>query len=191
MLRKAKMPVKQSSSAAAHKRTDLSDSGRKRQESAQPDNSGYDFGKIPLFPVQPKLEINIPGDKFEHEADQMAENVMQMPENNLIQRKCSKCEEEEKNKIQRKGETLDSSVTPSFQNHLNHSKTGGQPLPSDTNHFMSRAFGTDFSHVRVHDYETAHQMNQNIHLPLVRIYISTKVNIRRLQQMGKSYWRMN
>ena len=63
--------------------------------------------------IQPKLTINAPNDIYEQEADAMAEKVMRMPDpstnDNLffkpsvsaIQRKCTHCEEEEK-QIQRK-----------------------------------------------------------------------------------------
>lgn len=57
--------------------------------------------------VQPKLEVNQPGDKYEQEADAMAEKVMRMPANgNSIEpvtgligasvQRCSACEEDEK-----------------------------------------------------------------------------------------------
>ncbi|HLF64402.1 MAG TPA: DUF4157 domain-containing protein, partial [Saprospiraceae bacterium] len=57
---------------------------------------------------QPKLTINTPGDKYEQEADAVADQVMRMPQNSHqvdvispmhIQRKCKACEEEE---LQRK-----------------------------------------------------------------------------------------
>jgi outer membrane protein OmpA-like peptidoglycan-associated protein len=55
--------------------------------------------------IQAKLTVNQPGDRFEQEADRMAEQVMRMPESGSqevtqqppglrIQRLCSKCEEE-------------------------------------------------------------------------------------------------
>lgn len=127
----------------------------------------YDFGKIPVLSsrpavIQPKLKVNRPGDKYEQEANQMAEKVMRMPDNKYIQRKCAKCEEEEKNKIQMKGETSVPVISPAFQNQLNNSIKGGQPLPPVTNQFMSKAFGADFSHVRIHDNENAYQLNRNI-----------------------------
>src|SRR6478735_1458889 len=50
--------------------------------------------------IQRKLSIGAVNDPLEHEADAMADKVMRMPEPNLIQRKCSHCEEEEK--MQRK-----------------------------------------------------------------------------------------
>lgn len=55
--------------------------------------------------IQPKLEINQPGDKYEQEADAMSDKVMRMQESSesevssgadIIQRKCAHCEEEEK-----------------------------------------------------------------------------------------------
>ena len=51
--------------------------------------------------IYPKLTINQPNDKFEQQADAMANKVMAMPETG-IQRKCSECEKEEKESIQRK-----------------------------------------------------------------------------------------
>ncbi|MBK9014749.1 MAG: DUF4157 domain-containing protein [Saprospiraceae bacterium] len=60
----------------------------------------FNFGQIPVFDnghsgiIQPKFKINAPGDKYEQEADRIAERVMRMPDTR-VQRKCSKCEEEE------------------------------------------------------------------------------------------------
>src|SRR6188768_3804705 len=63
--------------------------------------------------IQPKLSINQPNDIYEQEADAVADTIMRMPDpspngNNFfkpaltpIQRKCSQCEEEEK-QLQRK-----------------------------------------------------------------------------------------
>ena len=60
------------------------------------------------LPIQPKLSINTPGDRYEQEADAMAEKVVQghasertpvsATPDNSIQRKCAHCEEEEKQK---------------------------------------------------------------------------------------------
>jgi hypothetical protein len=66
--------------------------------------------------IQPKLTINQPGDKYEQEADAVAEKVMKMPDVKTeplffqpkpsplipVQRKCTACEQEEK--LQRKEE---------------------------------------------------------------------------------------
>ena len=81
--------------------------------------SDFSFSQQPVFNyttgfplgIQPKLMINEPGDKYEQEADAMAEKIMRMEIPNVqtkslpisvIQRKCAHCEEEEKKKLQRK-----------------------------------------------------------------------------------------
>jgi hypothetical protein len=79
--------------------------------------------KIILRPgavVRPKLAINSPGDRYEREADAMAEQVVSGGASasssgaarawdgmiaGSIQRKCAKCEEEKKTKVMRKGES--------------------------------------------------------------------------------------
>lgn len=81
-------------------------------------------GKTTAMPFfQPKLTINAPGDQYEQEADAMAERVGQAPqgtgavsaadavgtvqrqvedrEEEPVQRKCSDCEKEEKERVQR------------------------------------------------------------------------------------------
>ncbi|WP_295795262.1 DUF4157 domain-containing protein [Mucilaginibacter sp.] len=74
----------------------------------------HNFGIVPLYPgrqsvVQPKLTVNKPGDKYEQEADSMADKVMRMAEpsagevltgniSDVVQRKCDACEDEDKDK---------------------------------------------------------------------------------------------
>ena len=47
--------------------------------------------------IQPKLAIGQPNNKYEQEANTVADQVMQMPASQMpnIQRKCDKCKEEE------------------------------------------------------------------------------------------------
>ncbi|HSI71286.1 MAG TPA: DUF4157 domain-containing protein, partial [Gillisia sp.] len=80
-------------------------------------SSGMDFNWKNIA-IQPKLKINQPGDKYEQEADAMADKVMRMPEPSTstevsftknisnIQRKCAHCQEEDEIKLQRKGKTF-------------------------------------------------------------------------------------
>jgi hypothetical protein len=55
----------------------------------------HDFSRIPAIspsPVQlqPKLEISTPGDRYEQEADRVAEEVMRMSDSAIqVQRKCA------------------------------------------------------------------------------------------------------
>ncbi|MEI8211046.1 MAG: hypothetical protein WCI02_02780 [Planctomycetota bacterium] len=71
--------------------------------------------------LQPKLTINTPGDKYEQEADRVAEQVMRMPEPSL-QRQCScvksasngECEECKSNKQQPKFGQSNSKLATAF-----------------------------------------------------------------------------
>lgn len=56
----------------------------------------------PFF--QPNLTVNLPDDRYEQEADHVADQVMRMNTHDtpVVQRKCSQCKQEEKEKGQRK-----------------------------------------------------------------------------------------
>lgn len=57
--------------------------------------------------VQPKLTIGQPNDKYEQEADAMADRVMRMQQNTpAVQAKCAECEQEEQLQPKRKGNFL-------------------------------------------------------------------------------------
>jgi hypothetical protein len=139
---------------------------------------GLPFGKSGSF-VQAKLHVNQPGDMYEQEADAMADKVMRMSLNGnmhepkqmtgligkSVQRKCSKCEEEEKKRpIMRKTDSGNGSipVSSSFASSLNASKGGGSPLPQATKSFMENAFSTDFSNVKIHTDSQAAEMSKGI-----------------------------
>ncbi|MFO0979790.1 MAG: DUF4157 domain-containing protein [Planctomycetaceae bacterium] len=112
--------------------------------------------------LKPKLKINTPGDKYEQEADRVAEQVMRMPEPKL-QRQCAcgksptdgECSECKKKKqeatgsLQRVAHSHVGGITaPPIVNEVLSSP--GSPLPTSTRSFMESRFGQDFSHVRVH-----------------------------------------
>ena len=96
--------------------------------------------------LQAKLRSGQPGDKYEQEADRVADQVMRMPEpqivsgNNLhIQRACPKCEEnelkrqpikeEEEEKLQAKTASgFNPEVDPGIENHIQSMIGGGSPL---------------------------------------------------------------
>ena len=143
----------------------------------------HSFSQIPLFRpnspfIQPKLTINTPNDIYEQEADSMAERVMNLPEksplpnptisqlNNVIQRKCAKCGEEDDEKegtLMRKAEYGGSFQTPpTLSTQLNASKGIGSPLPEKTRGLMQNAFNADFSGVRIHTGNSANDMSRGI-----------------------------
>jgi outer membrane protein OmpA-like peptidoglycan-associated protein len=102
--------------------------------------------------IQAKLTVNQPGDRFEQEADRVAERVMRMPDSTAgtlpnIQRVCSKCEEE----LHRTMGPGIKTVGESFK----HPTNGGRPLPDSERRFFEPRFGRDLSKVRIHTDEEA------------------------------------
>ncbi len=69
----------------------------------------------------------------------------------VIQRKCEECEKEE---IQRKGESSLSAIPEGFESAMQRSGTGN-PLDGETRSFMESRFGQDFSDIRVHHDQPA------------------------------------
>jgi len=123
--------------------------------------------------IQPKLTIGQPNDKYEQEADRIADQVMRIPERSGVQRKCSACKEEEKVQkksligditpfVQRQSNGQEHKTSASLETRLNNSKGGGTCLPADTRHFMESRIGADFSNVKVHTGNDAVQMNQEL-----------------------------
>ena len=138
--------------------------------------------------LQPKLTIGAPNDKYEQEADRVAEQVMRMPEpwvqrpvepeeeeeeKEAIQTKLAdgmqvqrqvEPEEEEEEPIQTKQvSTHAPPVTPNLATRIQSLKGAGQPLPPTVRSYMEPRFGHDFSRVRVHTdakaAETARVLN--------------------------------
>jgi hypothetical protein len=120
--------------------------------------------------IQPKLNVNNPGDKYEQEADAMADKVSAMPESQAhgspppVQRKCAKCEEEEKQQGLMRKATHDGGfqAPPHFESTLAETKGSGTPLPADTRGFMENAFQADLSAVRIHQNAAATAMSSTI-----------------------------
>lgn len=126
--------------------------------------------------VQPLLKVNKPFDKYEQEADTMADRVVNSSAGNLsslsstgiigksVQRKCAHCEEEEKRgKLMRKSEGGGTPpVSPSFVHTLHSAQGGGSVMNREAQHSMEGAFGADFSSVRIHRDSTANQLARSV-----------------------------
>lgn len=119
--------------------------------------------------VQARLQVGAVNDPLEHEADSMADKVMRMPTNGLIQRKCSSCEEEDKamrkplaSFIQKKGEQGGIRASESVSNPILNSRGKGNNLSGNTKGFMESRFGTEFSNVNIHTGREATQLSQNL-----------------------------
>src|SRR5690349_1912488 len=121
---------------------------------------GYDFSRIPVHTpaalIQRKPLVNKPGDRYEREADDLADKVMRVAEptainaaSPAIQRRCTGCEEREEKLIQttrmpsHTEGALDASAAASAATR------GGTPLSTDLRAYFEPRFGRDFSQVRI------------------------------------------
>jgi len=96
------------------------------------------------FALQPKLKISQPGDKYEREADTVADRVMNIGQTDILQMQPV---EEEKELMQLQ---------------IQMSKGSGATLLPTTNHFMSNVIGNDFSDVHVHTDSDTVKMNRQL-----------------------------
>lgn len=127
--------------------------------------------------VQPKLTVGAVNDPLEHEADAMADSVMNMQEvpviantcTNGVQRKCAHCEEEEKVQrkplasfIQRKESAHGVTASDAVSSQINASKGKGNNMDGNTQSFMQKRFGSDFSDVKIHTGGEAIQMSREL-----------------------------
>ncbi|MEH1854652.1 MAG: DUF4157 domain-containing protein [Nostoc sp.] len=147
-------------------------------EVIQQQSFGHDISRIALRRPQAKLTVGEPDDKYEQEADWMANQVMRMvvpdklntqslePVEDSLQRKCTACEQEE-DKIQTKPSIQTANdgglqAGDNIESRLNSSKGGGSALSDEVRSFMEPRFGADFSSVRVHTDSEAVQMSREL-----------------------------
>ncbi|MFL6201388.1 MAG: DUF4157 domain-containing protein [Thermoanaerobaculia bacterium] len=108
---------------------------------------------------QAKLTVGAPDDAFEREADQVADQVMRMPEPG-VQRMCADCEEE----LQAKEEPGQTPEVPNgFEPRFAALQSGGRPLPAADRAFFEPRFGRDFSGVRLHSGPAAGELARSVH----------------------------
>lgn len=116
--------------------------------------------------IQAKLTINQPNDRYEQEADRVADAVMRMPEPG-VQRQ--PIEEEEEETIQPKEPSTKSPPTrPDIETNIQSLKTGGTPLPKSTRAFFEPRFGHDFSKVKLHTNTRAAELARTEITPLMQ-----------------------
>jgi hypothetical protein len=118
--------------------------------------------------VQPKLTVNPPGDRYEQEADRVADQVMRMPGNTLRRQSDDRVVQTQPlaSQItplvqqQRKNEV--SSDIGKIESTIRSRQGDGQTLPESTLDLMESKFGVDFSNVRVHRDPGTIQINKLI-----------------------------
>jgi hypothetical protein len=110
--------------------------------------------------LQRKTQVSTPGDRFEREADAVADQVMRMatatpvsPEVagiTSLQRKCADCEDEvERVPIQREADAAGAQSLDT-EAAARAAQQGGAPLSPDQRDFFEPRLGHDLGHVRVH-----------------------------------------
>ena len=133
--------------------------------------------------IQRKLKIGAHDDAFEREADQAADRIMRMPMSGnaaegisnmpaaSIQRKCSKCEEEEKVRrkpnqntpdIQAKAGGGGAYVGNNISSQISASQGNGTKLGNPIRQKMEQGFGADFSSVRIHNDSKAASLSRDL-----------------------------
>jgi len=129
------------------------------------------LGLVQRHALQAKLSISDPGDALELEADAVADQVMRMPlpavqpgqsSQPLVQRKCSKCEDELHRHALDTAPAPHAAASPSLEGSLANLQGRGSALPDSVRSFMEPRFNADFSAVRIHTDGHAHSMARSV-----------------------------
>ena len=140
----------------------------KAPEAAQ----SFDFSQINISqtnrPIQPKLTIGEPGDKYEQEADNVAKTVVQqinnpqtaLPRDHNIQRSATK--QLPISSVQRDSSIPVGPASNEFESSLNQARKSGSSLAPKLQTQMGSAMGADFSQVKIHTDTQADQLSRSI-----------------------------
>ncbi len=117
--------------------------------------------------IQSKLTVSTPGDRYEREADRVADQVMRLPEPKS-QSTAYEGMRSEHDENQNSGETQDSQsyqtrktntgIEPSIERNILRSP--GRPLDDTARHFFEPRFHLDLGHLRVHTDEKSAEQAQ-------------------------------
>jgi plastocyanin len=110
--------------------------------------------------VQPKLRIGAPNDKYEQEADRVADHVMSKSAPRVQRQSLATGHDTIQTKID-PGQA--SGVTPHTSSRIHSLQGGGQPLSASTRRFFESRMGQDLSQVRVHTNDRAADTADAIH----------------------------
>ncbi|MEQ8468383.1 eCIS core domain-containing protein [Coleofasciculus sp. E1-EBD-02] len=116
-----------------------------------------------LTPLQRKLTVGQPGDKYEQEADAVAAKVVEQINSPTSQQPVQgKVEPVAQPTVMRDGGVGGGAIDASIEQSIQQAKGGGQGLSEDVREPMEQAFGADFSGVRVHNNSNADQLNRSL-----------------------------
>ena len=114
--------------------------------------------------VQTKLTVGPAGDEYEQEADRVAKQVVGMPDSPATESAQRQEEEEElqMKTLQREIGAERGNVGPEAEQTIQQARGSGQSLPDDVRTSMERAFGADFSGVKVHNDAESDALNKSV-----------------------------
>ncbi|MEH2038638.1 eCIS core domain-containing protein [Nostoc sp.] len=140
-----------------------------------------DFSRVPISTTKPhqimaKLTIGPVGDKYEREADRVAAQVVQRinapafvrsGEDETVQReemetKDNKARLMRSPILQRGSSDGEMAAAPYIETSINKARSGGQPMADNIRQPMEKAFGANFSGVKVHTDAQSDQLNRSI-----------------------------
>lgn len=121
--------------------------------------------------IQPRLKIGPVNDRYEQEADRIADQVMNITDSQLsgirpieqsatnpVQRLCTQCEEEEE-MVQPKSKSNEQVSAPAdVSSGIEGLTSGGHSLPQKSKAFFEPRFGQDFSQVKIHTSDHAERL---------------------------------
>jgi hypothetical protein len=151
-------------------------------QSAQPFFAKANTGSFFAPAIQMKMTVNKPNDKFEQEADKMADKIMRMPSSTPMTGKEEKVQRQPTEKLQKKADdkiqkaampeekvqkkekagkgdgvpTISANLQTIIQTKV---ASGGQPLSGDVRNDMESRFNADFSKVRIHNDADSAKLN--------------------------------
>ncbi|MEQ9623854.1 eCIS core domain-containing protein [Coleofasciculus chthonoplastes] len=116
-----------------------------------------------LSPLQRKLTVGQPGDKYEQEADTVAAKVVEQINSPTSQQSVQgKVEPVVQPTVMRDGGVGGGAVDDSVEQSIQQAQGGGQGLSEEVKEPMEQAFGADFSGVKVHNNSNADQLNRSL-----------------------------
>jgi Domain of unknown function (DUF4157) len=152
---------------SAQKSSDISSNGRMSLVQRIPTAQAH-LGS----PIQTKLTIGQPADKYEQEADRVAQQVVQQLNVPRVGRSqpdspLQRVEMPEEDELQMKpmvmrslNRGMDASVE--LESAIGRTRRGGQPLDAGLQQSMGQVFGADLSGVRVHTDAQSDRLNRSI-----------------------------
>lgn len=119
-------------------------------------------------PIQPKLTIGAPGDKYEQEADRVAKQVVTQIHSPQVLNAPPSAQRQDlpedelkmKSMLQRQDGSRD--AAPNLEQAINQARGSGQPLDKTIRGPMEQAFGANFGEVRVHTDTQSDSLNHSL-----------------------------